>query len=214
VTPGRVVIITDRNDIARSATNVHAISTAYIQTLYPHGNRKVTSTFQPPAFPKRAYPLPAGPCNCINIHESERMIRRTLAREKSTNLVVTSMTERSPIFLRETARIEGRATLRATETRFVPRLTDSFHLNEFFPIQTSCELECQGPSEGSSHLLCKIYILITTWALRCSTTPLAHRATSRGGTQFAHERRAVPSAGSACRQRCDPPRSDSSDPAD
>ena len=74
VTPGRIVIITSRNDIARNATNFHAISTASYNTLYPHGSRKVTSAFQPPAFPKRAYPLPAGPCNCA--HENKRMIRQ------------------------------------------------------------------------------------------------------------------------------------------
>jgi hypothetical protein len=38
------------------------------------------------------------------------------------------MAERSPIFLGETVGIEGRATLRATKTRFVPRLANSFHL--------------------------------------------------------------------------------------
>lgn len=49
------------------------------------------------------------------------------------------MTERSPIFLRETAGIEGRATLRATETCFVPRLANSFHLYfYFYSIQMSC----------------------------------------------------------------------------
>jgi len=99
---------------------------------------------------------------------------------RAMQLVVTSMAERSPVSLRETAGIEGRATLRATKTRFVPRLANSFHL------------------------LCKIYILVAARALRCSTTPLAHRATSRGGTQFTHERRAVPSAGSTRRQGCDP----------
>ncbi len=60
---------------------------------------------------------------------------------KGTNLVVTSMAERRPVALREAARIEGRATLRTTKTRFVPRLTNSLHLN-FFPIPTSRELEC------------------------------------------------------------------------
>jgi hypothetical protein len=175
----------------------------------------VTSTFQPPAFPKRAYPLPAGPCNCV--HESKWNDKTALERKKGTNLVVTSMAERSPIFLRETAGIEGRATLRATKTRFVPRLANSFHLNFYFyfSIPTSCELKCEVKDHlRVSHLLCKVYILAATWALRCSTTPLAHRATSRGGTQFTHERRAVPGAGSACRQRCDPACSECTVPAD
>ena len=60
------------------------------------------------------------------------------------------MAERSPISLRETAGIEGGATLRATKTRFVPRLANSFHLNYYyFQFPTGCELKCD---EVKDHL--------------------------------------------------------------
>lgn len=76
-------------------------------------------------------------------------------------------------------------------------------------IPTSRELKCEVDNRfDSSHLLCEIHVLLTTWALGRSATPLSRRAASRCGTQFTHERRPVPRAGGACGQWRNPACSD------
>jgi len=210
-----VVIITSRNSIARKATNFHAISTAYnapYNTLCPQGDRDVTPIPQPPAFPRRAYPLPAGPCSCIQV--SQHRTHRSVSRRKGANLVVTPMAQGTPVSLREAARIEGRTTLRTTKTRFVPRLANCLDL-VFIPTNRELSTNTNGlGGGGGAHLLCEVHVLGATRALRRPTTPLPHRAASVVGTQLAHERRAVPRSGGARGQRCNPARPGATIPAE
>jgi hypothetical protein len=205
MTPGRVVIITSRNSIARNCYKLHAISTAYIAPPYNTRDVYVSAT----RLSQKGIPTPS---RTMQLRSSEQSTNNTTLVRKGTNLVVAPMAKRIPVSLRETARIKGRVALRTTKTRFVPRLTNGLHLDY---IPTSRELEF-GVNDlfNRSHLLCKVHVLVATWALGSSTTPLSHRATCRGGTQFTHERRPVPRAGSACGQWCNPARADCPVPTD
>ena len=107
------------------------------------------------------------------------------------------MTQGIPVSLREAARIERRTTLRTAKTRFVPRLANRLHL-------LFVSTKPNGWVRGLPHLLCEVHVLGATRTLRRSTAPLPHRAASVGGTQLAHERRAVPRASGARGQRRNP----------